>query len=334
MNYTELGTTGFDVSRVALGCWAIGGPSMWTDSTDRDSAATIQAAIEEGINFFDVAPVYGFGHAEEVLGNTLQTLGKRTEVYIATKCGLVPDGAGGIRRDLSPGSIFREIEKSLDRLRTDYIDLYQLHWPDPNTPIDETIGALAELREKGTIRAIGVSNHSLTTTRRVHEEVRIASYQGLYNALERDPLSYHTLPLEYRTEREILPYCAAQQIAFIPYSPLFQGLLAGTIDKTTRFAAGDVRGANPKLSGEVRARYIQAVEKLNIVAREAEKPLSHIAINWLLTRPAVTTVICGAQFPTHIRESASATTWSLDESTTRRIDRIVSESGIAELESL
>ena len=162
----------------------------------------------------------------------------------------------------------------------------------------------------------------------------IASFQGLYNALERNPLSYHTLPLEYRTEREILPYCAAEGISFIPYSPLFQGLLAGTIDGTTRFAAGDVRGANPKLSGEIRSRYIKTVEKMNVVARELGKPLSHLAIRWLLTRPAVTTVICGAQFPTHIRESASAATWSLDESTAQRIDRIVSESGIAELETV
>ncbi|MDI9374169.1 MAG: aldo/keto reductase, partial [Thermotogota bacterium] len=228
MKYRKVKKIEEKLSTLGYGCWGISGPSFWDGTTDDDSIKTIRKAVGEGINFFDVAPVYGFGHAEEVLGKAIK--GMRNDIFIATKCGLVWDQQNRISNCLKPESIRREIEASLRRLQTDRVDLYQLHWPDPRVDIEETMDAVNELKKAGMIRYIGLSNFSLSLAERAMKVSDIASMQGLYNMLERNPKSYHNIPLEYAVEKEVLPFVKENGMAFLPYSPLFQGLLTGTFD--------------------------------------------------------------------------------------------------------
>lgn len=315
-------------SAIGLGCWAIGGAGVWSDSSDQSSTATIRRALDLGVTMFDVAPVYGFGHAETVLGAALQESRIRDRIILATKCGLVWDERHRIARDLSPESIRREVDASLQRLQTDYIDVYQLHWPDPNIPLEETIGELQEQKRRGKIRAVGLSNFSRPQTLEALSLEPIVSCQGLYNILERNPESYHAIPLEYRVEREILPLCRERGLAFFPYSPLMQGLLAGAYDEGTAFSSDDVRSNNPKLNGPERTRRIAAVKELAELAGREGHPVSHLAMAWLLDNDAVTSVICGAQTPDQIQENVLAADWSPGADLYAEADRILVRHGV------
>jgi aryl-alcohol dehydrogenase-like predicted oxidoreductase len=321
MKYNQVPLIDAEISAVGFGCWAAGGGDIWNNTTDQDSIRAIQRAMELGINFFDVAPVYGLGHAEKILGEALR--GRRQEVLIASKCSLVWDEAKNVTLNLTRESLFREIEDSLRRLNTDYIDLYQIHWPDPNTPIEETMGALADIKASGKIRYIGVSNFSLELTKEAAVAGEIVSHQGLYNLLERNPTSYHNIPLAYRSEAEMLPYCREAGMAFLPYSPLFQGLLTGKFKASGNFDDQDVRSANPKLSGETYQVYFEMAEKLKGFAAEIGRPLTQVAINWLINQEAVTSVICGAQTPEHVEENAGSADWDLTPEMVDRIEAIL-----------
>lgn len=310
-----------DLSVIGFGCWATGGSDVWNNVEDAASVAAIRRAVDLGVNFFDVAPVYGLGHAEEVLGRALQ--GRRENVFIATKCGLVWDERKRIRRDLRAASIKTEIDASLQRLQTDVIDLYQVHWPDPNTPIEETMSALAEIRESGKIRYIGVSNFSLDLLKQARAITQVVSHQGLYNLLERNADSYYNTPLDYRTEREILPYCEHNGLAFFPYSPLFQGLLSGSFKPRGHFNKKDVRRMNPKLGGELFLKYYGIVERLQEFATEIGHPLNQIAINWLVRQKAVTSVIAGARTVRHIEGNVASTTWTLTDDMATELENIL-----------
>jgi aryl-alcohol dehydrogenase-like predicted oxidoreductase len=310
-----------EFSAVGFGCWGISGGDVWNNTTDENSIAAVQRALDLGVNFFDVAPVYGFGHAEEVLGRALT--GRRQDVIIGSKCGLVWDDQKNITNDLTAANVRREIDDSLRRLQTDYIDVYQLHWPDPATPIEETMAALLKIQAAGKIRYIGVSNFSLGLMQQAMATGAVASYQGLYNLLERNPDSYHNIPLAYRVEDEILPFCREQGLAFFPYSPLFQGLLTDGFKATDNFDENDARAANPKLVGETFNTYFAVSEKLREFAREIGKPLSQIAINWLINQAAVTSVICGAQTPQHVEENVGSTRWDLTDEMMDSIARIL-----------
>jgi aryl-alcohol dehydrogenase-like predicted oxidoreductase len=292
MKFKTAAALGVPLSAVGFGCWAAGGSKIWTGSDDQEMIRTIQHAVDLGITFFDVAPVYGFGHAETILGQALA--GKRQQVKIGTKCGLSWDDAGKISNDLRPA-----------------------------TPLEDTLGVLIDLKQAGKIRQIGVSNFSLELTRRAHEITPLASYQGLYNLLERNPLSYHNIPLAYQTEREILPFCEQNGLAFFPYSPLFQGLLTDQFRMQGQFDAGDVRSANPKLNGEQMLRFYEMREKLVSFAKEINRPLSQIAINWLIQQPAVTSVICGAQTIQQISENAASASWELSVQELAQIDHLL-----------
>jgi len=313
---------GLSFSVVGFGCWATGGADIWNGSTDDDSVATIRAALELGITFFDVAPVYGYGHAEEVLGRALR--GHRDEVILASKCGLRWEpGETATRNDLSPASIRWEIEGSLRRLGTDHIDLYQMHWPDPATPVEESMATLVDLQRQGKIRHIGVSNFSAALTERAAAVAPVASYQGLYNMLEHNPTSYHNIPLEYRTRREILPLVEREGMAFLPYSPLFQGLLTDAFKRDGNFDEHDARAANPKLGGEAFAAYFEIAQELREVAVQSGHPLSQLAINWLVAQDAVTSVIAGGQRPAQVVENAGAATWTLTHDVAQRVEEIL-----------
>ena len=312
---------GMALSVVGFGCWGISGGDVWNNTNDADSIRAIHRALDRGVNFFDVAPVDGLGHAEEVLGQALA--GRRHEVYIATKCGLVWDDQLRVTNNLTAESLFHEIDDSLRRLGTDYVDIYQIHWPDPNTPIAATMEALERIKETGKIRHIGVSNFSLDLTKQAAAAGTVASHQGLYSLLERNPESYHNIPLDYRSEREILPYCKAEGLAFFPYSPLFQGLLTDHFKAEGNFDEHDVRAANPKLTGTSFQTYFEISEKLRACARNLGRPLSQIAINWLIRQPAVTSVICGAQNTTHVDENTGTADWDLTDDMTAQIETIL-----------
>lgn len=289
-------------SALGFGCWAMGG--TWNNVSDQSSIAAVKAAIEHGFNFFDVAPVYGLGKAETVLGKALQGV-DRSEVLIATKCGLVWDDNKNVTNNLTAQSIIAEVEQSLTRLQTDYIDLYQVHWPDSNTPIEETARALAALKEQGKVRHIGVSNYSLDMTREMMQNVEVATFQGLYNLLEQDPTHYHNIPLQYRAKSEALPFCQQNDMKYLPYSPLMQGLLTGKFKRSGNWDNHDDRHNNPKLNGEGFEPYYNCVEDLKQLTQEANVPLAHLAIHWLVEQAEVGPVIAGAHTVEHVEKNAS-----------------------------
>lgn len=293
-----------NASAVGFGCWAIGG--TWNNVSDHESIRAIKVAVEAGINFFDVAPVYGKGHAERVLGQALKTE-KREDIIIATKCGLPwsQDKRKKTRKDLTKASIFKEIDDSLMRLQTDYVDLYQVHWPDPNTPIAETADALAELKKQGKIRHVGVSNYSLDMTREMMEGVEVATFQGLYNLIEQNPEHYHNIPLQYRTRQEALPFCHDNEMKYLPYSPLMQGLLTGSLKRSGNWDKNDDRRNNPKLNGEAFEPYFNCVEELKALAQMENIPLAHLAIHWLVAQQDVGPVIAGAHTVEHVKDNAA-----------------------------
>jgi len=314
---------GVQFSAIGLGCWSLGGGSRWVGSSDGRSIATVRRAIEEGVNFIDTAPVYGFGESERLLGEALQ--GRRDKVFLASKCGLVWDDTRTISRSLSASTVRSDVEASLRRLRTDHLDLLQLHWPDHDTPLEETARALEDVLRAGKARRIGVTNFSVADAEALSRMVPIVSCQALYNLLERNPATYHAISLEYRTEKEVLPYCRDKGFAFFPYSPLFQGLLTGSFTPQTRFTAEDVRSENPKLSGPAFERYLAAADALKLVAKGEGLSLTELSLGWLCNRPEVTSVICGAQDPEQIAANASASEVVLSEPVLNRIEPIVAD---------
>ncbi len=309
MKMKKVAALDFELSAVGFGCWAAGGTIVWNHADDAVTIRTIQCAVELGINFFDVAPVYGFGHAEAMLGEALGS--RRQQVIIASKCGLRWDDSHTIVNNLRPESIMQEIDDSLRRLKTDTIDIYQMHWPDPATPIGESMEALLRLQQAGKIRHIGVSNFSRELADEARAYGAIVSHQGLYNMLEHNPTHYHSIPLTYRTKSEILPHCLEHGLAFFPYSPLFQGLLTDEFKAEQQFDSHDVRAANPKLNGALFQTYYAIRAELLAFAARIGKPLAQVAINWLIDQPAVTSVICGAQTVAQVEQNAAAATWTL-----------------------
>jgi aryl-alcohol dehydrogenase-like predicted oxidoreductase len=308
-------------SAIGFGCWSLGGGSGWRDSSDKESIATIHRAIECGITFFDTAPVYGFGGSESLLGEALR--GRRDRITLASKCGLLWDSHRTIIRCLAATAVRNDIEDSLRRLRTDHLDLLQLHWPDHNTPLEETAAVLEEFLKAGKIRYLGVTNFSVADTERLSGMLPISSYQGLYNAFERNPTGYHHEVLEYRTEKEILPLCQKKGLAFFPYSPLFQGLLTDDFPFTDGLPSSDVRSQNPKLNGAQLARNVKARTALKAVAERAGMSLTHLALAWLTNNSAVTSVICGAQRPAQIEQNAAAGDITLPDTVRKEIAEVL-----------
>ena len=322
MEYKKVARVAEKFSQIGIGCWVFSGNDVWDSSNDNESIKIIHEAIDCGINFFDVAPVYGYGHAETVLGKALSG-GKRQKVLVATKCGLLWNEKRQTRNDLSKASILVEIDQSLKRLGTDYIDIYQLHWPDHSTPLDETLEAIDEIKKAGKIRYFGVTNFSLADVQYIMERMPIDTQQGLYNMLERNPTSYHNIPLEYKTEKEILPYCLEHGQAYFPYSPLFQGLLTGKFKRKDNFSSKDVRNANPKLVEPLFSTYYAKVEELVAFAQKIGHPLNEIAFNWLRQNPAITSIIAGASSVAQLKDNLKALTWELSQDELDEIAKII-----------
>ena len=309
-----------EISSIGIGCWNFGGD--WDSSDEANAIKIIHAAIDAGINLFDVAPVYGFGISQRILGKALRE-GKREKVIIASKCGLLWNKKHETRNNLTKKSILNEIDQSLSRLQTDYIDIYQLHWPDKNTPIEETVSALEEIKKAGKIRYIGLSNFSKADIERFMSMIEINLLQSLYNMLERNTNSYHNIPLEYKTEKEILPLAKKNGQAFLPYSPLFQGLLTGRFTRGENFSESDIRNANPKLKGDLFNTYYDGTLALSNFANEIGKPLNEVALNWLRQKEEITSIIGGVSSLSQLDKNIHSTTWNLTEDELMHIDKII-----------
>ena len=310
MERTEIPGTSLRVSPVAIGTWAIGG-WMWGGTDEAESIATIRGAFEHGINLVDTAPVYGFGRSEEIVGKAIAESRLRSQVIIATKVGLQWK-AGRVSRNASRARIMREVDDSLCRLQTDYIDIYQVHWPDPLISIEETADAMYTLFAQGKIRAIGVSNFSVGQMERFRRVAPLHVLQPPYNLFERG------------IEADLLPYCQKNGIAMLGYGALCRGLLSGRMRADTVFDGDDLRRTDPKFREPRFAQYLAAVGKLDRLAQRFGKRVIHLAIRWMLDQ-GVTTALWGARHPGQLQPVNEVTGWSLDASTKAEIDRILRE---------
>jgi len=310
METSKIFGAGLQFSRIGLGTWAMGG-WMWGGTDEQESIRTIHSAIDRGITLVDTAPVYGFGRSEEIVGKALASSSVRQRVTIATKVGL--DWSNGEPfRHATRTRIFAEVEASLKRLQTDVIDIYQVHWPDPMTPISETADAMATLLEQGKIRAIGVSNFSPSQMNEFGLVAPIHTAQPPYNLFERE------------IENDVLPYCDRDGIAVLAYGAICRGLLSGRMNRDTKFEGDDLRRTDPKFQPPRFEQYLEAVRRLDRFAQENYgKRVLHLALRWVLDQPGVTSALWGARHPGQLDPVGDVMGWKLDDGALDEIDRIV-----------
>ncbi|MDO5408083.1 MAG: aldo/keto reductase [Eubacteriales bacterium] len=321
MIYKKVGKISEEISAVGIGCWNFGGD--WDATDDNKSERIIRAAIDLGINFFDVAPVYGWGHSETVLGKALKENGLRNKVLIASKGGLLWNEKHETTNNLSKKSLLEEIDATLTRLQTDHVDIYQMHWPDPAVPLEETAEALEIMKKAGKIRYVGLSNFAQADVEKMMTYTDVHCQQSLYNMLERNTDSYHNIPLDYKTEKEVLPNVKKYGQAFLPYSPLFQGLLAGKFHSGANFSKDDIRNANPKLVGPAFKTYFDGAEQIKKIAEEYGKPMNEVALNWLRQKEEVTSIIGGASTVEQLEQNIHCTTWDIDAEMMTKLNKVL-----------
>ena len=309
IEYTRLGDSDMSVSRICLGTWAIGG-WMWGGTDEAESIRTIRTAIDRGINFIDTAPVYGFGRSEEIVGKAIRAHVSRDQVILATKVGLAWDDDGNVTRNATRRRIFEEIDDSLRRLQTDYVDLYQVHWPDPNTPIEETARAMADLLKEGKIRAVGVSNFSPAQMDAFREVVPLHAVQPPFNLFER------------AIEKDVLPYAKDHGLSVMAYGSLCRGLLSGRMTPDTSFNGDDLRLHDPKFKAPAFSSYLDAVAELNTLADDRHgKKVLELAIRWVLDKGAI--ALWGARHPGQLDPVGGISGWSLSTEDMQAIDAII-----------
>jgi aryl-alcohol dehydrogenase-like predicted oxidoreductase len=327
----ELGRSGIKASVIGLGSWAIGG-WMWGGQEKRESIRAIQVALDHGVTLVDTAPIYGYGLSEEVVGEAIK--GRRQEIVLATKCGLSWQGEEPrwgeyhfsandkgltsresakyhVYRDLKPASIRREVEESLRRLNVEAIDLYQTHWQDRSTPIEDSMATLMDLKQKGKIRAIGVSNAKVWQIREYRKAGTLDTAQEKYSMLDRG------------LEAELLPYCRKRAIGVLAYSPLAMGLLTGKIGSERAFGEGDLRARLPRFSPENRLKVCSLLDQLVPVARQRGATLAQLVIAWTMAQPGITHVLCGMRDDSQARSNAAAGEVILSAEEIELIERIL-----------
>jgi aryl-alcohol dehydrogenase-like predicted oxidoreductase len=300
----ELGRTGMQITRVGMGAWAIGGAGWWHAwgaQDDDESIATIRQGFALGINWVDTAPIYGLGHSEEVVGRALEGLEERP--YVFTKASLLDGGDGSVRHNLKRDSLLREVEASLSRLRVDAIDLYQVHWPDPDEDVEEAWTTFAELKAQGLVRHIGVSNFDVAQMRRAQAIAPVETLQPPYSLLER------------AIEDEILPFAEREGIGVIPYSPMASGLLTGamTAERVAALPDDDWRKHDARFQEPQLSRHLALVARLQEVAERHDTTAGAIAVAWTLNHPAVHGSIVGFRRPDQVEPLAIAGNIDLDE---------------------
>jgi len=308
---TNIQGTSINASRLGLGTWAIGG-WMWGGTDEKQSIDTIHTAIDQGINLIDTAPVYGFGRSEEIVGKAVQQYdGDREDIILATKVGMDWND-DSVFRNGSKERIHKEVEDSLQRLQTDYIDVYQVHWPDPITPIHETAEALHYLHKQGKIKAIGVSNFSPEQMDIFREAAPIHTLQPPYNLFERD------------IEKDILPYVQEHNMTTISYGSLCRGLLSGKMSSDREFEGDDLRNEDPKFQQPRFKQYLNAVQELDQLAQNRYgKRVLHLALRWVLDQPGSGVALMGGRRPDQLDPVKEVENFSIDQETMQDIDEIL-----------
>ena len=310
MKYRVFGKTGMNVSAMTLGTWGMGGAG-WDVYEESDKADAIKAAFEEGVNFFDTAPAYNAGEAERVLGRALENLGIRRQVHISTKCGNIFKGGKVFVRDGRFDTIIRQCDESLKNLRTDYIDLMLIHWPDPATPFEETMDALLHLKKEGKILHIGVSNFSISQMQEIGQYGEIEAYQPQYSMVHRD------------TE-DIMRYAAAENMGIMTYGSLGGGILSGKYRTLMTFPETDNRSRFYRHFREpMFSRVMKLLAVMDEVSESSGLPLPQIALNWCYSQPLVTTCIVGAQKRERVIENARSFDFELSPEDMRLLNEAV-----------
>jgi aryl-alcohol dehydrogenase-like predicted oxidoreductase len=292
-----LGDTGLEITRVGFGAWAIGGGDWefgWGAQEDEESIAAIHHALDRGVNWIDTAAAYGFGHSEEVVGRALEGVSERP--YVFTKCSLLEGPDRTVVHSLERDSVLREAEASLERLRLDAIDLYQIHWPDPDADIEEGWAALAELKEQGMVRHIGVSNFDVEQLRRIQQIAPVETLQPPYSLIERE------------AEEELLPFAEREGIGVIVYSPMGSGLLTGrmTRERVENMPDNDWRKRDASFQEPELSRHLELVERLRAEGERQDATPGAVAVAWTLRNPAVDGAIVGFRRPDQVDDILAA----------------------------
>ncbi|PRS02269.1 aldo/keto reductase [Bacillus halotolerans] len=302
-----LGQTNLQVKRIGFGANAVGGHNLFPNLNDETGKDLVRTALDGGVNFIDTAFIYGLGRSEELIGEVVQERGVRDQLIIASK-GAHKEVNGRIELDNSRDFLRGEVEKSLKRLKTDYIDLYYVHFPDGKTPLAEVAGTLKELKDEGKIKAIGASNLNYQQLQEFNADGYLEVFQSEYSLIQRD------------AEKELLPYCEKHGISFIPYFPLASGLLTGKFTKDEAF--DDTRKDKPQFQGDTFIQNLKKVDKLKAVAEEKNAETAHVALAWLLTRPAVDAIIPGAKRPEQLKANLKTLDVELTDDEAEFISRI------------
>jgi aryl-alcohol dehydrogenase-like predicted oxidoreductase len=316
MEKRNLGKSGPPVSVISFGTWSMGGSSWqygWPDQDDAEAIACLHAALDSGINLIDTAPAYGLGHAESLIGKALA--GRRHEAIIATKAGLVWNDKGEVTTDVTYDNILREAEHSLRRLKTDYIDLYLVHWPDwhGKTPIEETMEALHRLLREGKVRQVGACNYSKDQIIQSMSLVPLAVAQNDYSMLQTQP------------EKDLIPYCKDVGMGVMAYSPLASGILSGRYDGNNTFKEDDWRSRDNRFTGEEFRRRVTVAKKLNTLANQAGMTLAELALSYILSEPGVASAVLGIRKREHIERILHMPDHRLTVDIRKQAIRIISE---------
>ncbi|QDU81032.1 General stress protein 69 [Polystyrenella longa] len=310
MKQNEIGNSGIQVTQIAMGCWPIAGVTT-VGVTKQAAMSTLRGAFESGINFFDTAFVYGYeGESEKYIAEALG--GIRDEIVLATKGGSHWE-EGKNKRGGRPERLTQELEESLKRLKTDVVDLYYLHGPDPECPIEESAEAVARFVREGKAKSAGLCNATLDEIKRFHAICPLSAYQGRFSMLQQE------------VTEEILPWCRENNVSFMPFWLLMKGLLAGKIERDHQFEEGDTRKNYPLFQGEQWQRNQDFVDVLRSLAQETGHTVSQLVVNWTISLPGVTAALCGARRPEQIRETAIAAEFSLSDAHRQQIEDAITE---------
>ncbi|WP_085520675.1 aldo/keto reductase [Tuberibacillus sp. Marseille-P3662] len=308
-NHTYLGKSDVSVHPIGLGTNAVGGHNIYPNMLDEEQGRNVvRTALDQGINLLDTAFIYGPERSEELVGEVMSEY-RREDIALATKGAHKFVGEDTVM-DNSPAFLRQSVEGSLKRLKTDYIDLFYIHFPDDKTPKDEAVGALKELKDEGKIRSIGVSNFTISQLKEANKDGYVDVLQSEYNLLHRE------------AEQELLPYTSQENITFIPYFPLESGLLAGKYDENTQFS--DFRAKKPEFQGETFKQNLKKVDQLREIADAKGEEVAHIVLAWYFTRPSLDVIIPGAKRPEQVTSNLRAAEISLSDEDVERIDHIFS----------
>ncbi|CDQ20776.1 aldo/keto reductase [Halobacillus karajensis] len=305
----RIGKTDLYVNPIGLGSNAVGGHNLYPNLDEQQGVDMVKEAVKNGVDFLDTAYIYGPGHSEELVGKAIKEMGNRSDVVLATKGAQKFDNGKEVL-DNSPAFLKQSVEDSLKRLQTDYIDLYYIHFPDENTPKNEAVGALKELKDEGKIRSIGVSNMSLAQLKEANQDGYVDVFQGLYNLFQRD------------SEKEFFPYTLEHEISFVPFFPLASGLLAGKYDKHTTFPASDLRSSMPHFQGDAFIQNLEKVEQLRTIANQKGVEVPHLVLAWYLAHEAIDTIIPGAKNGEQVKSNLKTLEVNISKQEFDKIDKL------------